>query len=182
MKHKKILILSLLLALVITGKSQIEITVQQPIQENFVESELISEISFIPLSYEKMGAIAPDMELKADGEDYFILDNKFTQSVFRFNDQGELLDTITTQKRDTGQKNLPLLNNPSKFSINPTLKQVEIFISKTFHCPASLTRVKKSIKLFCHFTLLTSFATRKEILALYRMEQQRISIQAHSCR
>lgn len=127
MKHKKILILSLLLALVITGKSQIEITVQQPIQENFVESELISEISFIPLSYEKMGAIAPDMELKVDGENYFILDNKFTQSVFRFNNQGELLDTITTQKRDTGQKNLPLLNNPSKFSINATLKQVEIF-------------------------------------------------------
>jgi hypothetical protein len=120
-------ILLLFLLLAIAGKSQVEISLIQPVKDNFIESEIISEITFIPLQYEKIGTISGDMELKVDGNNYFILDNKFTQNVFRYNENGELLNMITTQKQSSQGDKLPVLNNPVKFNINPTLEQVEIF-------------------------------------------------------
>jgi hypothetical protein len=120
-------LLIVLLSSAIAGNSQVEISLIQPIKENFIESELITGISFFPLQYEKYGNISPDMELKVDGSNYFILDNKFTQSVFRYNEKGELVNNITTQKQVAKDKNLPILINPAKFNINPALDQVEIF-------------------------------------------------------
>lgn len=111
----------------LTGISQVEIPINQPIKINFIESELINGVSYIPLQYEKLGTISPDMELKVDGNNYFILDHKVTQNVYHFNENGELSNIITAQKQVTGENNVPILNNPSKFSINPSLEQVEIF-------------------------------------------------------
>jgi hypothetical protein len=109
------------------GLSQVEVSLTQPITNNFIESELITDISFIPLKYEKAGTILNDMELKADKNDYFILDSKITQNVYRFNESGELLNTISTQKKVVGENTLPVLNNPVKFNINPSMSYVEIF-------------------------------------------------------
>lgn len=126
------ILLSFILLWVVTGKSQVEISLIQPIKNNFIESELISEITYIPLKYEKIGALSPDMEIKVDGNNFFILDNKFTQNVFRYNENGELLNTITTQKQISDENNLPVLNNPAKFNINPLSEQVEIFSFENF--------------------------------------------------
>jgi len=120
-------LLTLLLMSFIPANSQVEISLIQPVNDNFVESELISEITFIPLQYEGYETILPLMELKIDRYNYFILDNKTTQNVYRFDEKGELLDTITAQKKIIGDNSLPVLNNPAKFNINPTLEQVEIF-------------------------------------------------------
>jgi len=116
----------LLLAGFITD-AQVEISMFQPVKNSFIESELISEVSYVPLQYEAFGTIAPDMEVKSDGDNFFILDDKKTQSVYRFSGNGELVNTITTQKQISGDNTLPVLNNPAKFNINPTLEHVEIF-------------------------------------------------------
>jgi len=126
MKMRLIVLLILMLS-VISVKSQVEISLIQPTKINFIESDLISDITCIPLQYQKLGTISPDMELKVDGTNYFILDNKVTQNVFHFNEMGELLNTITSQKQVSGENTLPILNNPAKFNINPSLEQVEIF-------------------------------------------------------
>jgi hypothetical protein len=109
------------------AKAQVEISMLQQVKDNFIESELIGEVSYVQLQYEAFGTIAPDMEVRADGKNFFILDDKTTQSVYRFSENGELLNTITTQKQITGENKLPVLNNPAKFNINPTLEHVEIF-------------------------------------------------------
>ena len=107
--------------------SQINIQMIQQIQDNFIESDLINEVSYIALQYERIETIKPDMELKTDGDNYFILDSKQTQNVYRYNALGELLNTITTQKQATGSADMPVLNNPVKFNINPYKDHVEIF-------------------------------------------------------
>jgi hypothetical protein len=109
------------------ARSQVEISMIQPVTENFVESELIGEISHVALQYEEIGTISPDMELKVDGNNYFILDSRKTQSVYRYNENGELLNTIITQKEVTDASTFPVLNNPPKFNINPAQEHVEIF-------------------------------------------------------
>jgi hypothetical protein len=125
--NTRFILFSLLLLSAITGKSQVEISLTQPVTNNFIESELITDISFIPLQYEKAGTILNDMELKVDKNDYFILDSRVTQNVYRFSESGELLNTISTQKQIIGENSLPVLNNPVKFNINPAMSHVEIF-------------------------------------------------------
>jgi hypothetical protein len=106
---------------------QVEISFSQPVTDNFVESELIQEVTFIPLQYEKIGSISPDMDLRSENHNFFILDNKFTQSVYRYNEEGILINTICEQKQVSTEDNLPVLTNPAMFNINPYLEQVEIF-------------------------------------------------------
>jgi hypothetical protein len=121
------LIICLFLLITLKGVSQVEISFTQPITDNFIESELIQEVTFVPLQYEKIGSISPDMELRFDDNNFFILDNKFTQCVFRYNEEGVLINTIGEQKQASTENNLPILNNPVKFNVNPYLEQVEIF-------------------------------------------------------
>ncbi|MBN2805892.1 MAG: hypothetical protein JXR22_04480, partial [Prolixibacteraceae bacterium] len=79
----------LLVMLIGTGLwAQTKILIPEPYGDHFIESELISEVSYIPLQMEKFGMITSDMELKVDGEDYFILDNRNTQCVFHFGADG----------------------------------------------------------------------------------------------
>ena len=106
---------------------QTKISIPEPYGDSFIESELISEVSFIPLQLERLGMITPDMELKVDGDDYFILDNRNTQCVFHFGAEGELLNQICEKKIDNETEDLPDLSNPAKFSMNPYLKQIEIY-------------------------------------------------------
>ena len=120
-----IICISLLLPLM--GRSQVEITLKKTITDNFLESEIIQEVSYSALQYDKIGMISPDMELRVDNDNYFILDNKFTQCVYHFNRDGELLNTICEQKPAGSGDNLPVLNNPAKFNVNPFLEQVEIY-------------------------------------------------------
>ncbi|MDA3928736.1 MAG: 6-bladed beta-propeller, partial [Prolixibacteraceae bacterium] len=105
---------------------QTKVYIPEPYGDNFIESELIGEVSFVPLVLEKYGMIAPDMEMKVDGEDYFILDNKFTQCVYHFNSKGELIQNICEQK-STQEEDVPVLNNPAKFNLNPYKKEIEIY-------------------------------------------------------
>ena len=105
---------------------QTKIHIPEPYGDRFIESELIAEVSIIPLNIERYGMISPDMEMKVDGDDYFILDNKYKQCVYRFNGEGELVNTICENKEED-DGDLPKLNNPAKFSIDPFRKQVEIY-------------------------------------------------------
>ncbi|MCF8362107.1 MAG: 6-bladed beta-propeller [Prolixibacteraceae bacterium] len=107
-------------------KAQVQIDIPQPYGNSFIESELIEEVSILPLKYEQYGLVRTDMEMKVDGEDYFILDNQNSQCVYHFNSGGELADTIRIPKGKT-DKNRPQLNNPAWFSINPYDKQIEIY-------------------------------------------------------
>jgi hypothetical protein len=108
------------------AQAQVQIDIPQPYGDNFIESELIEEVSILPLKYDRFGLVRTDMELKVDGEDYFILDNQNSQCVYHFNSKGELADTICVPKKRSN-KNLPQLNNPAWFSINPYDKQIEIY-------------------------------------------------------
>ena len=121
------LFINLFLLIGLNGISQVEISFSQPITDNFIESELIQEVTFVPLQYEKFGSISPDMELRYEDKNFFILDNKFTQCVYRYNEDGVQLNTICEQKQVATENDLPVLNNPVKFNINPYLEQVEIF-------------------------------------------------------
>lgn len=107
--------------------AQTRILIPEPYGDNFIESELISEVSYIPLQMEKYGMITADMELKVDGEDYFILDNRNSQCVYHFGADGSLLNTICQEKSKATANNLPVLSNPVKFNLNPFQKEVEIY-------------------------------------------------------
>lgn len=106
--------------------AQVNIDIPQPYGENFIESELIESVSILPLDIEKSGLITADMEMKVDGNDYFILDNKKTQCVYHFNAEGKLVNTICIEKEKT-DKNLPDLNNPAWYSLNPYKKHIELY-------------------------------------------------------
>ncbi|MBN1925088.1 MAG: 6-bladed beta-propeller, partial [Prolixibacteraceae bacterium] len=121
-----ILLIIVLLAFAQNGTCQTEISLPRPFGDNFIESELIEEVTYIPLQEEKMGMITYDMELRYENDFYFILDNKFTQCVYRYNPEGELINKICEKKGNEGN-DLPLLNNPANFNINPYYEQVEIF-------------------------------------------------------
>jgi hypothetical protein len=114
--------------LICTGLwAQTKILIPEPYGDHFIESELISEVSYIPLQMEKFGMITSDMELKVDGDDYFILDNRNTQCVFRFGADGSQLNNICEEKPKADANNLPVLSNPAKFNLNPFIKQIEIY-------------------------------------------------------
>jgi len=127
MKIQQIVLLGIILFAGINSTAQTQISFSKPITDNFIESELIKEVTYIPLQYEKIGSISPDMELRHEDGNFFILDNKFNQCVYRFNEEGTLVNTIGGQKQSTNGDNLPILNNPVKFNVNPYLEQVEIF-------------------------------------------------------
>jgi len=112
--------------LIYPAPAQVQIDIPQPYGDNFIESELIEKVSILPLKYEQYGLVRTDMELKVDGEDYFILDNQNSQCAYHFNSKGELANTICVPKKQSS-KNLPQLNNPAWFSINPYKKQIEIY-------------------------------------------------------
>ncbi|MBN1769578.1 MAG: 6-bladed beta-propeller [Prolixibacteraceae bacterium] len=106
--------------------AQVNIDIPQPYGENFIESELIESVSILPLDIEKYGLITADMEMKVDGNDYFILDNKKTQCVYHFNAEGKLVNTICIEK-EKADENLPDLNNPAWYSLNPYKKHIELY-------------------------------------------------------
>jgi hypothetical protein len=91
---KKIYVSILLLMNILFVKGQVEISLLQQPLIDFIESPLISEVSFTPLQINKIGMISQDMEMKYYDNNYFILDNKFTQCVYRFDEEGLLLNTI----------------------------------------------------------------------------------------
>lgn len=116
-----------LLLVSVSAVGQTIIRIPEPYGDNFVESELISEVSFIALEIERYGMVTNDMEMKVDGEDYFILDNKNTQCVYHFGSEGQLLNTICSTNTDKGTAANPILTNPVKFSVDPFNKHVEIY-------------------------------------------------------
>lgn len=71
--------------------------------------------------------ISQDMEMKYYDNNYFILDNKFTQSVYRFDEEGNLLNTITAQDTSSNNTNKLVLTNPAKFNVNHFNKNVELY-------------------------------------------------------
>lgn len=125
MKRNLIIIVLSLIGHILLAQTKIHIP--EPFGDQFIESELISEVTLIPLIIDRYGMITPDMEMKVDGDNYFILDNKFKQCVYRFNNAGELLNTICEQKKKNEDESLPDLNNPIKFSIDPFRKQVDVY-------------------------------------------------------
>ncbi|MDA3881392.1 MAG: 6-bladed beta-propeller [Prolixibacteraceae bacterium] len=106
--------------------AQVKIDIPQPYGDNIIESELIESVSILPLNVERYGIISADMEMKVDGDNYFILDNKKAQCVYHFNAEGNLVETICIV-RDKSEENLPILNNPAWFSINPYKKHIELY-------------------------------------------------------
>lgn len=100
--------------------------IPEPYGDSFIESALITEVSFVTLQLEQLGEISQDMELKVDGNDYFILENQNSQCVYHFNEKGELLNKICEQKSASGGSDVNL-SNPVKFTVNPYKKQVEIY-------------------------------------------------------
>ena len=125
MLNRFLLITTIILG-TLSARSQVKIQFSRLIDENFTESNILSELKFTELQLEKPGMIAPDMELKYEDNNYFILDNRFTQCVYRFDEDGLLLNTIC-EKIAGDTINKMVLKNPVKFSVNPFLKQVEIY-------------------------------------------------------
>jgi len=106
--------------------AQTKVYIPEPYGDSFIESELIDQVSYTALQIERYGTIMPDMEMRVDDENYFILDNRKTQCVFRFNLNGELLNTICEKKKQTSA-NDPDLSNPVKFNIDPYRNLVELY-------------------------------------------------------
>ncbi len=124
----KKLILTLILIISLNSlKGQVEISLIQPPIIDILESPLFSEIQFTPLQIQKSGMISSDMELKYYDNNYFILDNKFKQCAYRFDEDGNLLNTINEQDSAKLKTDKLVLRNPVKFNINPFNKQVEIY-------------------------------------------------------
>ncbi|HPR30709.1 MAG TPA: hypothetical protein PLK12_01380 [Prolixibacteraceae bacterium] len=123
---KKINVLILLIGVASSVFGQRAISIPAPQGASFIESPLIEAVSFFPLEQEKINMILPEMELRYSNKHYFILDNKYTQCVYRYNENGELINTICEVK-DEKDKILATLNNPASFSIDPFREQVEIY-------------------------------------------------------
>lgn len=118
----------LVLLFIATGIfGQTKIMIPEPYGDNFIESELIAEVTFVPLQLERYGMITPNMELKVDGDNYFILDNRNTQCVYHFGADGKLINTICEKKKSQDAEDAPDLSNPAKFSLDPYRKQIEIY-------------------------------------------------------
>lgn len=127
---KRVLILILGFACIYGLRSlsaQTRIHIPEPYGDSFIESELISEISFIALQVERYGIIMPDMEMRVDDDEFFILDNKSAQCVYRFDNQGNLTNTICEKKIAAKSKNEPELKNPVEFNIDIYNKRVELY-------------------------------------------------------
>jgi hypothetical protein len=124
---KKISVSILLLMNILFVKGQVEISLLQQPLIDFIESPLISEVSFTPLQINKIGMISQDMEMKYYDNNYFILDNKFTQCVYRFDEEGLLLNTICGNDTTSQNSNKIVLTNPAKFNINQYNKLVELY-------------------------------------------------------
>jgi hypothetical protein len=107
--------------------AQTRIHIPEPYADSFIESELITEASILPLQIDRYGIIMPDMEMRVDNNEYFILDNRTSQCVYRFDSNGELLNTICEEKLKSTTNNSPDLSNPVKFSIDPYRNHVEIY-------------------------------------------------------
>jgi hypothetical protein len=123
---KCFLFIFIVLFVAFEAKSQVKIQFSRLADENLIESGLLSEIKFTELQLEKLGMISPDMELKYENDNYFILDNRFTQCVYRFDEDGVLLNSVC-EKTPGDTINKLILKNPVKFNVNPFLKQVEIY-------------------------------------------------------
>lgn len=124
---KKISVSMLLVLNIFVVKGQVEISLLQQPLIDIIESPLISEVSFTHLQITKIGMISQDMEMKYYDNNYFILDNKFTQSVYRFDEEGTLLNTITAQDTSLQNSNKIILTNPAKFNVNHFNKLVELY-------------------------------------------------------
>lgn len=124
---KKISVSLLLVINIFVVKGQVEISLLQQPLIDIIESPLISEVSFTHLQITKIGMISQDMEMKYYDNNYFILDNKFTQSVYRFDEEGTLLNTITAQDTSLQNSNKIILTNPAKFNVNHFNKLVELY-------------------------------------------------------
>jgi hypothetical protein len=105
----------------------IKINLQEPLGSNFIESEMIEEVTTIPLNLENPRTIAEDMEMKYIDKNYFILDNKFKQCIYRFDEEGNLINNIGERTSDGKETNLPVLTNPIKFIVDDHQNRVEIF-------------------------------------------------------
>jgi len=104
------------------------IALREPDGEPFLESELIQSVSYVDLKVNKFGAITSDMELRDVDNNYFLLDNKFTNTVYRFDHSGSLLGTIGEVKAAAAAStNRTVLTNPAMFNVDPFQKQVEIY-------------------------------------------------------
>lgn len=106
----------------------ITIPMRDPNGDPFLESELIESVSYINLKIDKFGSVASDMEMALVDNFFFILDNKFTNTVYRFDPKGNLLNTIGKSLiSETAGGTRPVLNNPAIFNVDPFQKQVEIY-------------------------------------------------------
>jgi hypothetical protein len=104
------------------------IALREPDGDPFLESELIQSVSYVDLKISKFGAITSDMELREVDNNYFLLDNKFTNSVYRFDSSGNLLGTIGEVKTTAATSSTrTVLTNPAMFNVDPFQKQVEIY-------------------------------------------------------
>jgi len=107
--------------------AQEKIDLKEPLGDDFLETPLVESVSFVPLKVNQPTLIAQDMELKLANEQFFVLDHKNLQCIYRFDSEGNFLNTIGGEQSKQNSENQPLLVNPVKFSINPYLKQAEIY-------------------------------------------------------
>ncbi len=120
------LTLSIAISLVLMAQP-VRIDLPEPVGEDFIGSSLFRSVSFVPLAVEKSAIITHDMELKVAQGQYFVLDNKFLQCVYRFDKDGRFLNTIGGEQRTTQQANQPQLVNPIKYSVDPIQRQVDVY-------------------------------------------------------
>lgn len=123
-------ILFLLLLVTSVAKAQTRIFIPEPYGDSFIESELIADVSYFELKVERFNTINPSWEMKVDGENYFILND--TLGAYHFDGEGNVVNLILDEKKEhVGTE--PLLNNPSRFAINPTKKEIEIYSFNESH-------------------------------------------------
>ncbi len=112
---------------VFSALGQVKIDLREPTGDDFLETSLIESVSFVPLKVDRPTLVAHDMELKVADGHYYVLDHKNLQCIYRFDAEGNFLNTIGGEQSKQKNDNQPLLVNPVKYSINPYLKQAEIY-------------------------------------------------------